>query len=32
MLSQYLKEIKSELDMENSKVEKLVPNLFEKKN
>ena len=32
MLSQYSKEIKNELDMENSKVEKLVPNLFDKKN
>ena len=32
MLSQYLKEIKNKLDMGYSKVEKLVPNLFDKKN
>ena len=32
MLSQYSKEIKNKLDMGNSKVEKLVPNLFNKKN
>ena len=32
MLSQYSKEIKNKLDMGNSKVEKLVANLFGKKN
>ena len=32
MLSQHSKEIKNKLDMGNSKEEKLVPNLFDKKN
>ena len=32
MLSEYSKHIKNKLDIENSKVKKLVPNLFDKKN
>ena len=32
MLSQYSREIKNKLNKENSKVEKIFPNLFDKKN
>ena len=31
MLSQYSKEMKNKLDIRNSKVKKLIPNLFDKK-
>ena len=32
MLGKYSKEIKNKLDIKNSKVDKLVPNLFDEKN
>ena len=32
MLSKYSKEIKNKLDIGNSKIKKLVPNLYDKKN